>query len=198
MTRCACGYPQRYHDPVSLRCPLCQCGSVVGAHGPYTTPPSILVRDSARKLFAQYVTRYRCPDRPNEMRCGTFREPAPEPKTTWCGLVVPAATVKARAPEDRVPRREAVKLDEIAPAGLKLGMRARNVGVDVVPYFRELHDGAWWTILRMERGAFRAIAIWRRPVGGKWAFLSAAVDRVPVGAKRLGELLSELGELGRS
>lgn len=151
MRRCACGYPERYHHPVTLRCPL--------------------------------------------LERGTFREPEPEPKILMWGLVVPApAATKERAPEDRVPRREAMKLEEIAPAALKVGKKAATAGVDVVPYFRELHDGTWWTILRMEHGEFRAIAVWRRPAGGTWSFRAAAVDRVPVGAKRLGELLSELGE----
>lgn len=154
MTRCVCGYLQRYHDQASQKCPLLQRG--------------------------------------------TFREPAPEPRTTWHGLTIPLIERGAKAaPVDRVPRREAQGLDEIAPAAMKLGMKARNADADVVPYFRSPPDASWWSILRIERDAFRAIAIWRRPAGGKWAFLSAAVNRAPAGAKRLGELLSELGEMGR-
>lgn len=154
--RCACGYLQRDHDPVTLRCPLLQRG--------------------------------------------TFREPDPVAyRPLWHGLVVPVEleNVKARDLPDRVPRREAHRLDEISPGAMKLGKKAADAGATVVPWFRQLHDKREWCILQIERGTFRAIAIWRR-TDGKWAWLSGAVDRVPVGARRLGELVSELGEQGRS
>ncbi len=187
--RCACGYLEEYHD--GGHCPLCSCGRTPAGHDPYTAPPAV-TREAEGGVKVHLV----CPGRDTEMRRGMLREPPPTVTRPWYGMTIPVSGDEVRHDEpDRVPRRRAHLESEIAPAALKLGRKAHAAGWVVDAYFRELHDGVQWSIIAFARDTGeRAIGVWRKPVGGKWLFRAAAhgPDRVPVGAKRLQELVSDM------
>ena len=190
--RCACGYLAEHHDPVSQHCPLCQCGQQPKEHLPYTEPPAV-TRDAGDGVKQHLRCRE---EEPQHLRRGVLREPPAVATRTWHGMQVPVIEESANAAqEDLVPRRRAQCAEEVAGAATTLGRRAVSTGYVVDAYYRELHDGAAWSILAFARhSGERGIGVWRRPAGGKWAFRSAAwgAGRVPVSAPRLKELIGEM------
>lgn len=208
--RCTCGYPLAYHAGDGGRCPLCTCGAPAAEHGPYVEPPAPALvwmevppargcEGPAQLIIAPRKMHHRCPERSSsgelmQLRHGMFREPAqPRYRELWHGLVTlddgPEAEAGGEA-LDRVPRRPALAPDEVAPRALALGRKAAAVGCMVNPYYRVDASGTERCIIAMERGQWRAIAIWQRPAGGKWASAAAAVNKAPVGVLALGKLIS--------
>lgn len=174
---------------------MCACGAPPAEHGPYTNPP--LVWRDAGYVGALVTLHYSgvCPGKETHLRRGTFRETAPTVTVDWFGLRVPPRESDLSAEPDRVPRRPAECMDEIAPASLKLGKAAVARGCGVEPYYRVTDTGARRCILRIEHGpaGFRAVAVWAASEHGKWAANSAAVvGRGPVGMKALGQLISAI------
>lgn len=179
--RCACGYPQHYHDGET--CPLCTgCGRVVDGHMTLPAAPTAL---GCVLPFWDPRTVAACPGRARTetgrvraMTHGAFREPQPVLLYAWSGMLIPLTeaqiaeyereTAPAVDTTPRVPAREAEEYDEVAPAALRAGKAFRLAGWTVTQWFWIEHDGTEAFALRGVRAADKLCAIWKRKPGATW------------------------------
>ena len=179
LMRCAsCGYAADVHvGDTDLRCPVCVCGEVVGAHGVATEPPSPLrafADDPKTKVIRP------CPGKDTQLRHGHLREPEPIDRTLWReimrrdALAAREAIEAARrpyepdvAPPPLVPARAPRAPHEFAGGdgkkqATKLGRGAVALGWSAEPWYWKDGFGNEGCAVRLRRGPLRAVATWKR------------------------------------
>ncbi len=219
--RCACGYEHEGQCPlcacgklVDEHLPVTYPPSplrLFSATGPATWPPSPVAWFATHGVAVSGRIRVEhvCPGKPRTkagnlptLRRGTFREPPapPEYRRHLCGFLVPVS-VEPDEDDDasseiapRVPLRDTIALDEIAPRAMPLGMAAAALGWIVEPRYGVTGLGVEVSALVMHRDALRALASWERPEGGSWKSSGGWAWRVgerptAVGVTRLGKLI---------
>lgn len=136
----SCGYPFRFHDLGTSRCPI-ETADSAGRRGSWKVPlpadaalyPEIMRRDAERRRREDDEAR-----RPYE---------APPPPL-----------IPARPPQS--PREYATSNRGLS--AVKLGRAAQDAGWDVEPWYWKAADGAEGCALRLRKGELRAVATWKR------------------------------------
>lgn len=176
MTCASCGYPRDIHDVGTLKCPLCACGDVPGAHE--VLPSGVHVcscgcgapawqhsPDVATALWHGKP----CPGRRSKasgewllLRRGTYKQASP------------IATVGPTAPDDvalppQVPARAPLTPGEYAGYGgrqaVGLGRAGVALGWLVTAHYWRAGDGTEGCAVKLSKGPLRAVATWGRSPG---------------------------------
>jgi len=136
----SCGYPFRFHDLGTNRCPI-ESADINGRRGTWRVP-----RPADPALYPEIMRRDAMARRAEDEEAKRPYEPPPPPQ------------IAARAPQG--PTEYATS--NRGMSAVKLGRLAMDAGWEVEPWYWKEHDGTEGCALRLAQGALRAVAVWSR------------------------------------